>query len=101
MNISDFFKMANSEGLPVPLARDSAKNQPSVTLLFVYVTSLLAIVSLIVLHMRADAVIATAASCIYSIVWTILYMIRQLHKVKFDVDDQSVELEGEDNEKNP
>lgn len=93
-----FFKHANQEGLLLPFAKDSARpgKPPSVTLFFLYLTNILAVLSLVCLHFRTDAITATVATCGYGIVWSVLYLMRNLQKVKFDADDKSLELEGED-----
>lgn len=98
--VSEFFKDANNIGLALPFARDSARpgTPPSVTLFFLYVTNVLALLSLICLHFRADGLTATIASCGYGLVWSILYLMRNIQKFKIDADDKSIELEGEDEE---
>lgn len=91
----DFNKL-NDPGVMVPLARDPALNKPSVTLLLMYVANVLAIISLIILHFKAEATVATSATCIYAVICTVLYMFRQLTKAKFDLDDKSIELDNEE-----
>lgn len=94
--IKEFFYKSSVEGLYLPLAHDSGK--PSVTLFFMYLANLLAIISLALLHVKGDAFTATTTTTIYAIVQTVLHMFRRLHSAKLDLDDKSVELEGEDDE---
>lgn len=94
--IKEFFVKASTEGLYLPVAQDAGK--PSVTLFFMYLSNLVAIVSLILLHVKGDPFTATSTTAIYAIIQTVLYMLRRLQKAKFDLDDKSIELEGEDDE---
>ena len=96
MSILNLLEKSNKEGLPLPLAHDGATGKPSVTLFFVYLSNILAIASLITLHIAADKITASIMTCIYAITWVILYMFRALQKAKIDFDDKSIELEGED-----
>jgi len=100
MTFKEFLFYANKQGLPVPFAFDSAKGKPSITLFFTWVANMLAVVSLISLHFLTDVVIASALTCVYGIVWTVLYMMRSVHKAKFDIDSRSFELESGNDEKN-
>jgi hypothetical protein len=99
--ISDWFKHASEEGVNLPFAKDSARpgKPPSVTLFFVYVTNVLAILSLIYLHVMGEPLTATATTCVYSIIWVCLYLLRTLQKAKFSLSDQSIELDSDDQEK--
>lgn len=95
---NDFFERANKIGLNVPLAHDSTKGQPSVTLFFMYLANVMAIFSLIYLHLRADAFVANCMTLLYAVISTVLYMMRKLQSAKFDLDDKSFELESDDNQ---
>jgi hypothetical protein len=94
--VKQFFVKASTEGLYLPVAHDAGK--PSVTLFFMYLSNLLAVVSLALLHVKGDAFTATTTTAIYAVVQTVLYMFRRLQKAKFDLDDKSVELEGEEDD---
>lgn len=89
----------NDPGLKIPMAFDSASQKPSVTLLFMWVANAVAILSLIYLHIKADAVTATMASCGYGITNTVLYMIRKLNKANVDIKSGKIELDGADDAK--
>ena len=88
------FKKLNDPGLNLPLAADPVSGKPSVTLLLMYVANLVAIASLIYLHIKGDAFTATCMSVLYGVLCTVLYMMRKLSKAKFDLDDKSVELDS-------
>lgn len=92
-------KSLNDPGLNVPMAHDSAAGSPSVTLLLMYAANVLAILSLIFLHIKGDPATATGATCIYAVVCTVLYMFRKLTKAKFDLKNQDIELDGGDDAK--
>lgn len=94
------FESWNKPGIKVPMAHDSTTDQPSVTLLIMYASNLLAILSLIYLHIKGDAFVATSATCIYAVICTVLYMMRKLQHAKFDLKDESFSLDsGDDNQK--
>lgn len=86
----------NDPGLKVIMAYDSAAGKPSFTLLFAYVAHVLAVCSLILYNIIGDHFLATTATCTYAIVCTILYIFRKLNKAKFDLKDQSFDLESDD-----
>lgn len=97
----DKFRKLNEEGILFPYAKNSVNNQPSVTLFFLYINNILAFMSLIYLHIKGDIFIATATTCVYSIIWAVLYLMKSIKTFKADLDDQSIELEGEDEEADP
>lgn len=97
--IKEFFKMASEQGLRLPFAFDSVSGKPSVTLLFAYITFVLALTSTILLHVTDKVFTATVTSIMFFVISTIFYLLRRLTKAKLDLDDRSIELDGEE-EKN-
>lgn len=98
--LKDFIKGLSTMGINFPYAFDPVTKQASVTLLFAYTTFLLTIVSVIALHFKLDLLVATITTMGFWVIAVIFYLIRNLQKAKFDLDDKSFELEGEDdNEK--
>lgn len=89
-------KDLNNPGISVPMAHDSPAGVPSVTLLLMYVANILAILSLVYLHIRASALIATSLTIIYAVICTILYLMRKLSKAKFDLKNQEFEVDSGD-----
>ena len=87
------------DDLKLPFAFDKAKNRPSVTLLFMYLSNVLALGSLVVLLIFGDRFVATTATCIYAVMQTVLYMFRSLQTAKFDLRNQSFEIQGNEHEK--
>ncbi len=81
-------------GLRLPFIYDPSTNGPSITLMFPYITFLLAILSTIALHFKVELFVATSTTLMFWLVSTILYMIRRITKAKIDLDDKSVELDG-------
>lgn len=92
------WKRWSEEGIRVPFAFDGVTKLPSVTLFFMYIANLLAILSLIYLHIRSDAFIATCMTVLYAVINTVLYLMRKLQSAKFDLDDKSFELEAGDDQ---
>lgn len=97
--ITEFFKSANENGLHFPLARDPVSGQASVTMFFLYLANMMAIGSLIYLHIKGDPFIATCMSVLYAVISTVLYMMRKISKAKFDLKDKSFDLDAGTDEK--
>lgn len=64
-----------------------------------YGANLLAGLSIIYLNLKAPGLGATTITCMYSITCTALYMMRSLSKAKFDLKDQSIDLESDEDKK--
>lgn len=99
--IKDAFSKTAKEGLYLPFAHDANREEPSVTLLFMYVFNLCALASIVYLHIKDSAFTAACTTLLYSIVWTVLYMMRSIQKAKFDLDDRSIDLEGDEEDEKP
>lgn len=85
-------------GIHLPYAHDAASDKPSITLLFAYLSGVMVIVSLIILHIKPTLVIPTAMTMLFWALAVVFYRLRKLDKVKFDLDDKSIELEGSEKE---
>jgi len=98
--LKEVIKKWAEEGIKLPFCYDPETKSPSVTLLFYWLSGFLAVISLILLHFNKVTYTATGMSYIFVLLGFISYRLRKLDKVKIDLDDQSIELEGkEDNEK--
>jgi uncharacterized membrane protein len=76
------------------MAYDGATEKPSITLLAFYLGIMLSVISLILLHIDKDKyLIATGSTLLFLGMTFIFYRIRNLDKVKIDLDDRSIELE--------
>lgn len=98
------FKKVNSlwsawceKGIKLPYAFDPETNKPSITLMFFWVTSILSIISLILLHLNLVSNIATTYSLVFIFSAFIMYRLRKLDKVKIDVENKSIELDNKGN----
>jgi hypothetical protein len=96
--IKQIWSSWSTEGMKLPFVHDGATGKPSVTLLFTYIAFTLSVISVIVLHLKLDLVVATITTIIFWVLSVVFYLIRNLQKAKFDLDDKSIELEGEDEE---
>lgn len=94
--IKELLEKWNQEGLPLPMAKDSAQNKPSATLLFAYISFFLASFLITYLFFKGENTTATTLAITMAITYTILYMIRALHKAKIDLDNKSIDLESEE-----
>lgn len=95
-NLKEALKKSSTEGMFLPVAYDASRGEASVTLFFMYIANIVAICSILWLHSKGEPLTATLTAAIYSIVWTVLYMMRRIQKAKFDLDDRSVDLEADD-----
>jgi hypothetical protein len=94
--IKELIKKSCTNGIYFPFAHDPVTKIPSVTLLFPYITFILAMSSVIALHFKQTLLIPSLVSILFWALSVIFYMIRTLQKAKIDLDDKSIELEGEE-----
>lgn len=97
--ISELWEKWCVRGINLPFAHDATTGKSSVTLLMVYISFVLATVSLILLHIWPQVILGATYSIIFWVLAVIFYQIRRLQKAKFDIDDKSFELEGVDSDK--
>lgn len=93
--IKELIKKSCTNGIYFPFAHDPVTKTPSVTLLFPYITFVLALASVVALHFKQTLLIPSLVSILFWVISVVFYMIRTLQKAKIDLDDQSIELEGE------
>ena len=84
-----------NQGIKFPMAHDSTTGKPSITLLFPYISFLLAMVSIIML-LKENTLYGTIAAIGTWVIALILYLMRKITKFKADLDDKSIELENGD-----
>lgn len=83
-------------GMRLPHAYDASTGIPSSALMYSYVSFLIAICSLIYVHWKPELLPVTGCACVFFVVCRVLYMLRNLHSFKADLDDKSLELESAD-----
>lgn len=91
--LSTFWEKLNKTGIYLPLAHDPNTDQPSITLLFYWLTVLISIISLISLHFNHNLLQATLTSILFVVIGFITYRLRKLDKIKIDIKNQSIDLE--------
>lgn len=94
----DGLKKALKDGIAVPVFKD--KGVPSTTFTFAYVSFVIAVGAELYFIVKGDPLASTATAIIFWTVAMVLYRLRRLDKVKFDLDDKSFELEGSDDKEN-
>lgn len=98
--IKDLFKYSSEKGMPLPLAYDASSDGPSITLLIFYIAMIMTVGSLTAFHFLPDKLLQP---CLLTLLFLglsfVFYRMRNLDKVKFDLDDKSIELEGGDDDK--
>lgn len=87
------FERWSEEGIRFPYAYSGDEKKPSVTLLFVWLTGMLAIGSTLALNF-ANTLQASIISIIFWALAMVFYRIRRIDKFKFDLDDKQIEIEG-------
>ena len=88
------------EGLRWPMAFDGETKKPSVTLLMFYFATVVMFSSVILLHYFQSIIVGTVMSVGVWIVGFVMYRMRKLDKFKFDLDDQEIELDSDDDQEN-
>lgn len=90
-------------GMYWPFVHDPQRNEPSVTLMFFYITFVLSItfvsVSSIMLLIKNELINATLMPTLLMLLGFVFYRLRNLDKVKIDLNDQEIELSSTDDEK--
>ena len=89
------WKKWSEEGLRWPYLHDPVSKKPSVTLLFPYITFVMTMISVILLHLNPAMIMATTMSMVFWLISTVVYLLRKLSKAKFDLDSRSFELESD------
>jgi cbb3-type cytochrome oxidase subunit 3 len=94
--LKKFLEFSSKKGLYLPSAYDSSRNEPSTTLLSFYVGLILSVASLIAYHFLPETLVGpTSMTLLFLGMTFIFYRLRNLDKVKFDIKNQTFELEDE------
>lgn len=96
--IKDKWKEWCIKGVNLPYAHDPVTGKPSITLLFPYITFVLAVGSVIALHFKVGMLIATVVAIMFWALSVVFYMIRKLNKAKLDLNDGTIELDNGESE---
>ena len=101
-NLLMIWEKWGTEGMKWPFVHDPVRQQPSVTLLFFYISFFLAssavFTSSIMLILKGDYLIATFMPMIMMYSGFIFYRLRRLDSVKIDLENKSINLEGKSDE---
>lgn len=87
-------------GVRLPYLYDPTTELPSITLGMLYITSLIMFTSLIALHFQDNLLTSTLTTVMVWLLAYVMYRLRKLDKVKFDLDDKTIELEDTPDENN-
>jgi len=97
--IKDLFKISAERGMYLPLAYDASKKGPSITLLTFYIAMVLSSLSLIAFHFLPEKLLQPSLLTLMFLAMSfVFYRMRNLDKIKLDLDDKSIELEGNNKE---
>lgn len=96
--LKDIWTSWTDVGIHWPYLYDPTTDQPSITLGLLYLTSLVMLGSLIALHLKDGLLTATLTSIMVWILAYVMYRLRKLDNFKINLKEQSIELDGEDDE---
>lgn len=86
---------SSKHGIFLPMAYDPDQHGPSVTLLAFYIALLMASASVTALHFFPGIKVATAFTLMFLFMTYIFYKFRRLNRVNLDLENKSVNLEGD------
>ncbi len=96
------FKEWCTNGLFLPFAHDPTTGEPSVTLMFYYISFVVDVTAIgitsIIMILKGDYLTATIMPTMLLVTGFVFYRLRHLDKVKFDLDDKQIELSSGDDE---
>lgn len=96
------FRRWSSVGMKWPFVHDPVGNKPSVTLMFFYITFVLASVATIasttLMLLNGEYMRSTIMPMMMFVLGFVFYRLRSLDNVKIDLNDQEIELSSRDDE---
>lgn len=95
-NLKEYIKNSFKDGFAVPLFKDDGK--PSATFTFAYTSFIVAILAELYFILNGDYLASTATAIVFWALAVVFYRLRKLDHVKFDIDDKTIELDGEDDD---
>lgn len=103
--IKEVIKKWSHEGMYWPFVHDPVAKQPSVTLMFFYISFTLAVsvitASSILLLLKNDPIQATLMPSFLMLMGFVFYRLRKLDNVKIDLDDKKIELSSQPEKEEP
>lgn len=93
--IKGILKKAIDSGLPLPHAYDPAAKGPSFRLLTAYISFVVAVSSVVALHVWSSLLAATCTAIAFFGLNMIFYMLKKLTSAKIDLNDQELSLNAE------
>lgn len=93
--IKSALKVGSEKGMSLPLAYDASSKGPSITLLIFYIAMTMTVGSLTAFHFLPDKLLQPCLCTLTFLAMSfVFYRMRNLDKVKFDLDDRSFELDS-------
>lgn len=94
-SIKNYIKDGLDQGFKVPLAKDGIEGKPSATLWFAYLSFFLALGSEIYFIYKGDPLASTTTAICFWVLAMVFYRLRKLDKIKIDLNNRSIELDGD------
>jgi hypothetical protein len=93
--IKEFVDNAAKTGLKLPFAYDPVEKAPSITLWFLHLTFTVALFGSVALYFKPNLLQACCFSLAFWVIAMVFYRMRKLDKVKLDLNNKSIEIDGE------
>jgi|SRR5690606_30295877 len=87
-------KCWSNNGIKFWYAYDSVTEQKSITLFFTYITFWLSVAGSVLVYFNTELIIASINSMVFWLISFVMYRIRRIDTFKFDLDDTSFEISG-------
>lgn len=104
-SVVDAIRRWSQRGMYWPFVHDPQRREPSVTLMFFYITFVLAITTVagtsILMCLKGDYLTATIMPTMLLGLGFVFYRLRNLDQVKIDFDDREIELSDHSNSDEP
>lgn len=95
-SFKNYVKDGLNQGFKIPLAKEGVEGKPSATLWFAYISFFLALASEVYFIYKGDPLASTATAICFWVLAMVFYRLRKLDSVKIDLDNHSIELDGDD-----
>lgn len=95
--LKKLFNDWSTKGVKLPYGYDPVTKQPSITILFPYITFVIACISVILLHIFEGMLVAAATSIFFWASAVIFYLLRKLEKASIDFNNRKISLDSGDN----
>jgi hypothetical protein len=98
--LNKIYKYLTEKGIPMPLGYDPVSKKPSITITFAHFTFTIAVFAVFRYLNNMCNIMQVLVCIMFWSMSTVFYLIRQINKAKFNLQQQSFEFEGGDGNQN-